>query len=283
MTNVSIGAQLKKARQKKQVTINEAYKQTRIHPDILTALEEDNFDRILNPTYIRSFLKGYGAYLGLNINKLLEEYDRSHPKQQVKMPEPPSDKKEERATIGGPDRETILNIIKILAIIITAIILVLSLIRITGKFARSMSQVLSRQAKQAELIKAAKVPAKIQKPAIKEKKAPMKKAVPQEPSVKTTPTEYAEKLSIPDSEKLKLSISVTEDVWCQLKVDGRLIFSGVLKKGSSETWQADKDFSIWSGRAQAMQLTLNGNDLGSPGRGVMKDIVITRQGIKGGR
>jgi hypothetical protein len=32
-----------------------------------------------------------------------------------------------------------------------------------------------------------------------------------------------------------------------------------------------------------MQLTLNGNDLGSPGRGVMKDIVITRQGIKGGR
>ena len=69
---MTIGNQLKKARQQKEVTLEEVYQRTRIHPNVLAALEEDNFDKILNPTYIQSFLKEYATYLGLNPKKLLD-------------------------------------------------------------------------------------------------------------------------------------------------------------------------------------------------------------------
>jgi len=38
-------------------------------------------------------------------------------------------------------------------------------------------------------------------------------------------------------------------------------------------------FSIWTGRAEAMMIIVNGRRLGSPGRGVIKKITITKDGM----
>ena len=111
------------------------------------------------------------------------------------------------------------------------------------------------------------------------KKEAEKKEKERMPVVQEKP-QAVEGVSIPATEKLKLSITVTDDVWIQLKADGKIISQSVLKKGSSVTWEADDDFVIWTGNAAAMQIDLNGNDLGSPGRGVMKDVIITREGIE---
>ena len=251
MTHMSIGNTLKKARQDKQVTINEIYQQTRIHPDILAAMEEDKFDKI-NLAYVRSFLKEYASYLKLDEKKIIAEYDKLYPRQEPDSPvhaitekEPPSD----------IDISKILKIAKPVAGVILIIFVLISFTKAAGWAIRKIASKKPQVAKQAKLVAPAKV--------IEEKKPPQAKAP-----------------IIAPSEALKLSIRTTDDVWIELKVDGKLIFKNILKKGSYETWKAKENFKIWTGNASAMKLDLNGNDLGSPGKGVIKDILITREGIK---
>ena len=58
----SIGARLKKIRLEKGLTLEDAHKQTRIHLNILKAIEEDSLINI-SPIYIRGFLKNYFKFL----------------------------------------------------------------------------------------------------------------------------------------------------------------------------------------------------------------------------
>ena len=111
--------------------------------------------------------------------------------------------------------------------------------------------------------------------------APSKTEPAQEKSKAPSPASKAEQPAvISKGEKLNLTIAAMDDVWIQLKADGRILFQNVMNKGTSETWEADKNFEIWTGNAEAMKLNLNGNYLGSPGKGVMRGVVIDRKGIK---
>jgi len=168
-----------------------------------------------------------------------------------------------------------LKAVKIALIIVLAAILIIYFFRAVLWVKKGIQQYSSQRAKQVELKKAAE-PKKS-----RDKKAASKSAARTAAVQKTLPA--AKVISIPQGEKLKLSIAASEDVWTELKVDGKVIFSGVIKKGSLETWEADNQFTLWTGNASVIKLGLNGNDLGSPGRGVIKDIVINRQGIKNGR
>ena len=48
---------------------------------------------------------------------------------------------------------------------------------------------------------------------------------------------------------------------------------------AKETWQANDKVELWVGNAAALDLDLNGRPLGSPGRGVIKNILVTHEGL----
>ena len=73
---MSIGARLKEAREKRKISINRVYENTRIHPDMLYALEDDEYGKIPNSTYVKGFLRTYATYLGLDAEAVVEEYDK---------------------------------------------------------------------------------------------------------------------------------------------------------------------------------------------------------------
>jgi len=262
---MTIGHQLKRAREKKEVTLNEVYEQTRIHPNVLSALEEDSFDKILNTAYSRSFLREYASYLGLDSRKILAEYDKSHHKGEEQITATYG-RDETRFTFPKLDRDRLLKIARIVIIIALIFAAFLALTKTVGWIKSRIAQRRDARAKQTELIRPVAKP---------------KLAAKEEPTGKKPVTTIDTKgLYIPAGEKLRLTIAVTSDVWIELKSDGKIISSNVLKKGSSETWLADRNFEIWTGNASAMKLSLNGNRLGSPGRGVIRGIVVTREGIK---
>ena len=62
--------------------------------------------------------------------------------------------------------------------------------------------------------------------------------------------------------------------------DGVVTFQGILTKGSAETWSAKTSIEVWTGNASNMSLTLNKYALGSPGRGVVKKMLISRDGVR---
>ena len=266
---MAIGSQLKKARQKKQLTINEVYQRTRISPDTLSALEDDNLQKLPEPIYVRSFLKEYARFLGLDTEAILKEYaDTASMKGPVKGEVPVNHVKlnQLKPASHKVDKEKIIRVIKPVSTGVLIIILAVFSFRALGA---ARGRFLSWQIKCAEHGKTVKsikpVPEK-EKPAAQ---APVEKPVLKQDSI-----------LIPKNEKLELSIMITDDVWAEIKRDGNIILSGTLKKGTTRNWQADESFEIWTGNASVMELTPNGRNLGPVGRGVKRGVIIDRQGIR---
>lgn len=68
----TIGKQLKEARMKQGLTLEDIAHETRILESSLRDLEEDNYSHFANPTYARSFLSIYSEYLEVDASDVIE-------------------------------------------------------------------------------------------------------------------------------------------------------------------------------------------------------------------
>jgi len=69
-----LGDKFKRTREKKRITIDKVYQDIKIHPKIIIALEEEDMENLPNPVYVKSFIKEYAKYLGLDVKPLLKKY-----------------------------------------------------------------------------------------------------------------------------------------------------------------------------------------------------------------
>ncbi len=70
----SLGQRLRAARLRRNVTLSQAAEATRIKATQLEMMENDQFDRVGAPVYVKGFLRLYGGYLGLDREALVREY-----------------------------------------------------------------------------------------------------------------------------------------------------------------------------------------------------------------
>src|SRR3954449_7822491 len=89
-----IGATLREARMRARIDISEIEAETKIRAKYLRALENEEWDLLPGPTYVKSFLRTYATALDLDARLLLEEYKLRH--------ERPSD--HDLMPIGAPRR-----------------------------------------------------------------------------------------------------------------------------------------------------------------------------------
>src|SRR4051794_7124621 len=73
-----IGPTLREARMRARIDITEVESATKIRAKYLRALENEEWDLLPGPTFVKSFLRPYGEFLGLDVPPLLEEYKRQH-------------------------------------------------------------------------------------------------------------------------------------------------------------------------------------------------------------
>src|SRR6201991_4916898 len=69
-----IGATLREARMRQRIDISEIESETKIRAKYLRALENEEWDLLPGPTYVKSFLRTYADELGLDGKRLVEEY-----------------------------------------------------------------------------------------------------------------------------------------------------------------------------------------------------------------
>lgn len=88
----AIGETLREARLRREVDIAEVSARTKIRTKYLRALEADDFDQLPGPTYVRTFLRTYAGYLGLDAQLLVEEYRSRHeqPEEELATPFAPA-------------------------------------------------------------------------------------------------------------------------------------------------------------------------------------------------
>lgn len=249
----SIGARLHKARLKRKATIEQVYKDIKIHPKIVSALEEDRYDDFLNPTYVKAFLKSYCRYLKIDANRILTDYDKLK-KETAKQPSLEIKFKQESAGLFSDiDWQRYLLLGKKWMLPILSGILVVFL----GIFLLTFVSRAIKKVKESRFFRP-KIAAVTE---------------PKEPTV-------IKPLSIPQGQPLTLIVKTKGDVWLEVKSDGKTVFRSILKKGSTEIYKADEKFQLWTGKGEYLDLILNGNSLGSPGGGVIKNIILTREGLK---
>jgi cytoskeleton protein RodZ len=73
-----IGATLREARMRARIDVSEIEAQTKIRAKYLRALENEEWDLLPGPTFVKSFLRTYGQALGLDGRALVEEYKLHH-------------------------------------------------------------------------------------------------------------------------------------------------------------------------------------------------------------
>ncbi len=69
-----IGATLREARMRERIDVSEIEAQTKIRAKYLRALENEEWDLLPGPTFVKSFLRTYAEALGLDARALVEEY-----------------------------------------------------------------------------------------------------------------------------------------------------------------------------------------------------------------
>src|SRR5947208_12279114 len=73
-----IGQSLREARMRARIDISEIEAETKIRAKYLRALENEEWDLLPGPTYVKSFLRTYADALGLDAKLLIEEYKLRH-------------------------------------------------------------------------------------------------------------------------------------------------------------------------------------------------------------
>ena len=69
-----IGETLREARMRERIDVSEIEAQTKIRAKYLRALENEEWDLLPGPTFVKSFLRTYATALGLDGKALVEEY-----------------------------------------------------------------------------------------------------------------------------------------------------------------------------------------------------------------
>ena len=112
---------------RQRIDIREVEVATKIRAKYLRALENEEYDLLPGPTFVRSFLKTYADYLGLDARLLIEEFrDRYEPPREEETPAftPPTPPRGGRGeNPGPPGRGTI---------VVGAIVAVIGLLLVLG-------------------------------------------------------------------------------------------------------------------------------------------------------
>jgi hypothetical protein len=116
-----IGATLREARMRARIDISELEAETKIRAKYLRALENEEWDLLPGPTYVKSFLREYADALGLDGKMLVEEYKLRHegPSDFELLPISPRRRREQerrRRTAPGAMRDIAVAVVVIVII-----------------------------------------------------------------------------------------------------------------------------------------------------------------------
>lgn len=234
----SIGSRIRSAREAKGISLEQAQKETKISARILSAIEADRAQEIISgPVYIKSFIKKYADYLGLDGVSLAESFSGGRP-----------ELKEQISVLSRDAGSPHFPFKKVVYAAVIALLLFLGIRLIFFLGSKAATFFKSRP----------KVEKSVTKP-----KVAAKPATPSLPQV-------------PRGEGLVLSLNARTDVYLKVKTDGRVMYDGILRKGSEERWEAKESFEISTNKAESLTIDLNGNKVGPLGKGAIKGLRLPK-------
>ncbi len=123
-----IGTTLREARIRARIDISEVEARTKIRAKYLRAIENEEWDLLPGPVYVKSFLRTYGDFVGVDSRSLVDEYKRRYerPADQDLRPIAPLGRERERKR-RRPRLGPVAAVVLVLAAVVAALFIVGSL------------------------------------------------------------------------------------------------------------------------------------------------------------
>ncbi|MFH1798779.1 MAG: RodZ domain-containing protein [Candidatus Omnitrophota bacterium] len=267
-TPKEIGKIFEEQREKLNLTPEDVYRMSRIHPSVIKDIEGGTFEKINKP-YLKSFLKKYSDSLGLDTEKIIKQYEsiltnpvvknndiinieKKEPKPEPKPgPKPFARKIEKKKT--PLEENTLIEKAEIKVLIIYGIVFVIVLF-VFVNILRSCAPGGGVNGKSKSAITV----------------APVKNS------------EGAPSLEIKASGQVVLTLRARAEVWVQITEGEETLFAGTIAKGQSKTWRSNNILTVWTGKADMLDFFVNGQKVGVVAAGVVKHIKVSNQGVKVG-
>ncbi|HLJ58739.1 MAG TPA: RodZ domain-containing protein [bacterium] len=288
MNILGIGERLRNAREARGLSLDDVEAATRIRRRYLEALEEEAFDRLPGPAYVRGFLNAYASHLGLPPEEIASMYPmplgarvavRASPVDVRITPVTPRSRAR-RFVIGA-------SLVLLCGAAVIAYILYGQLRQFTGTPEPTSQGSASTTSPSAA---PSTVPGASQGPAAAGTSStgtPSARSVTAPPATAATPpsgpggatgTSPAPGASQPGSAvplqaimsaaPVTVAAVATDRSWVRAVADGVTVFEGFLSAGDQQVWQAKRQLTLRIGNASALTLTVNGRSvgrLGNPG------------------
>lgn len=268
--------ELKRTREAKGLRLEDIARRYRIRFSFLEAIESGSFDDLPEPVYTKTFIKTYAGALGVDAGPILAQYAKHIEK--TLPPAPP----EEAAAAKGPDAgKAVLAWFGMLGSRVIWTFLALAVLIGLGIYAfqdRPERPVPAKTAVREEARPPEK-PAEVKppeeppaRPAQQPEAAPPQHQdaapVPKKPEPQPA-AEKKEPLTAPPPAAggtLSLTIEATEAAWVQVRADRTPAVQRLLQAGEKVSTEAREKITVDLGNAGGVQITFQGQSLGSPGK-----------------
>jgi cytoskeleton protein RodZ len=253
-----LGAFLRSEREKMKLSQDQIAQRMRLRPFVIEAIENEAWDRLPPPVFVRGFLRSYARTLEIDEKKTLELY---------RLNAPPEEDALKPVAVARPShRGRALFIIGVVVVIvcISYYWYVNSSVRNRGATVALKSTAPTQigeivpQADSKPLNRAGVSP--------KQEWAPLE-AVATAPAVEeTSPTPAPGPPPESLSPWLTLKGEVKETTWVSIRVDGSEPKEYMFQPGARPQWQGRRGFEIIIGNAGGMSLDLDGKSMETLGR-----------------
>ncbi|BBB00550.1 hypothetical protein RVR_7674 [Actinacidiphila reveromycinica] len=243
----SVGRALAQARTEAGLTVDEVSTTTRVRVPILQAIEQDDFSRCGGDVYARGHIRAIARAVGLDPDPLVEQYAADHDADAAAAPVAPLYEAERIKSEPRRPNWT--------AAMVAAIVAVIGFVGYTAVSGSGGD--------------GGKPTARSGSSATPSPSASTTTASPQGNGAPTAPQPTDTSSAIAAAPPGKVTVKVTADggaSWIQATDgNGKQLFQASLEEGQSKTWTDDKKIKLIVGNAGAVQLFVNGKDLGPAG------------------
>ena len=241
---LSVGAQLKRAREQLRLSLKDATNATKIQSWVLEALERDQLHPMMSPVYVKGFLTTYAKFLRLDPAPLIE---------QLIPPPPPVSP----VSSGGGSAQGVSWT--------SAWEPVWPLLRRMGSIAVGAAAI--------GLLLVARpwqwVPTHV-----------AHKAASLSVGHNQPPPSLDAVMPLDPARPLELVIVAHRPTWVSVKADGALIAQHQLSAGIQETWKARRRFEVVVGTPTKVDILLNGRSISPAAVAHHGRLLITHRGVK---
>ncbi len=265
------GAQLRQARERRNLSLDEVATKTRVQRRYLQALEEGTVDKLPEPVYARGFLKKYADFLGLDSAGIAERY---FPMAEIR-------KQGNSGPLLMPPAPKRTNWLGYTVGVVVAVLGLSTFFALGNKRSAPFTSETAQASGKSEpsllekIMKGAGDPNNTVTPApapnqvvanapATQPAGPQTQPILTPPSVTPVPT-----AQLP----VQVAVQVVADTWVRVSADGRTVFQGVLPKGAQRNWSAKQSLKFRTGNAGGILVSHNEKAigaLGSPGKVVEK-------------